>query len=55
MGKLEEMLARQEKRLPADSKALQMLRDQIAAQKTGKSLEETYITGSVKRTRTNGD
>lgn len=49
MTRLEEMLARQEKRLPPDSKVLQMLRDQIATQARGQTSEEIYITGSVKR------
>ena len=46
---LEELLERQEKRLDKDSPALQFLRDQIHAAKTGKSAQELYITGSVKK------
>ncbi len=49
MTLLEEMLVRQEARLGPDSPAVQMLRDQIHAQADNKSVEETYITGGIKR------
>ena len=46
---LEEELERQEKRKGKDSPSLQFLRDQIHANKTGKSAQEIYTTGSVKK------
>jgi len=46
---LQERLERMEAHHSPNSKYAQMLRDQIHAHKTGKSTQELYITGSVKR------
>jgi hypothetical protein len=48
MSTLQEQLERVIQRHGADSASAQMLQDQIAAQQTGKSAQELYITGSVK-------
>ena len=48
---LEKRLARVIERHGEDTPYIQMLRDQIHAQETGKSAEDIYITGSVKRTK----
>jgi hypothetical protein len=44
---LEEMLKEEIQRLGQDHPSVQMLRNQIAAEKSGKSLQELYLTGSV--------
>ena len=44
---LEKRLERQIERLGPDSPAVQMLRDQIHAQSTGKSAQGLYITGNT--------
>ena len=49
MFTLEEMLAKREKRLGQNHPAVQMLRNQIAADKSGKTFQELYLTGSVKK------
>jgi hypothetical protein len=46
MKNLEQLLAEEEKINP-NGRYTQMLRDQVAAQKTGKSAQEIYITGSI--------
>ena len=47
---LEKMLQRQlDKGEAEDSFIVKQLRRQIAAQKTGKTAEELYVTGSVKK------
>ena len=46
---LEQRLSRVIERHGEDTPYVQMLRDQIHAQETGKSAEDIYITGSVKR------
>ena len=46
---LEEMLKDREERLGQDHPAVQMLRNQIAAEKSGKTLQEVYVTGSLKK------
>ena len=46
---LEEMLKEEIQRLGQDHPAVQMLRNQIAAEKSGKTLQEVYLTGSVKK------
>lgn len=48
---LEEMLKEREQRLGKDHPAVQMLRNQIQAEKSGQSLEGLYLTGSVKKTQ----
>ncbi len=49
MSTLQEQLDRLISRKGEDSPLVQMLRNQIAAEKSGKSLEELYLTGSVKK------
>ena len=44
---LEEMLKEREERLGKDHPAVQMLRNQIEAQKSGKNFQELYLTGAV--------
>jgi hypothetical protein len=46
---LEEQLKRLEKRKGKDSPSAQFLRDQIHAAKAGKSAQDIYTTGSVKK------
>jgi hypothetical protein len=46
---LEEMLKEEIQRLGQDHPAVQMLRNQIAAEKSGKTFQELYLTGSVKK------
>lgn len=48
MYTLQEQLERLISRKGEDSPLVQMLRNQIAAEKLGKGLEELYLTGSVK-------
>jgi hypothetical protein len=48
---LENHLERAIKRHGEDSFIAQSLRDQIHAQETGKSAEDIYVTGSVKRAK----
>jgi hypothetical protein len=55
MSTLQERLIRATERLGPDSPAVQMLRDQIAAQVTGKSAQGLYLTGSVKGLGTDGN
>jgi len=45
---LEEMLKEEIQRLGQDHPAVQMLRNQIAAEKSEMSFQELYLTGSVK-------
>ena len=45
---LREQLAALEKEAP-NSRALQMLRNQVAAEERGQSARDLYVTGSVKR------
>jgi hypothetical protein len=45
---LEELLKEREQRLGKDHPAVQMLRNQINAEKSGKSFQELCLTGSVK-------
>jgi hypothetical protein len=49
MSTLQEQLDRLISRKGEDSPLVQMLRNQIAAEKSGKSLEELYLTGSVNK------
>lgn len=49
MLNLEEMLKEREQRLGSNHPALQMLRNQIQAEKSGKTFQELYLTGSVKK------
>ena len=49
MYTLEERLASVIKRQGADSPLVPFIRAQIAAQKSGKTFEEMYVTGSVAR------
>jgi hypothetical protein len=44
---LEELLKEREARLGKDHPAVQMLRNQIMAEQSGKNLRELYTTGSV--------
>lgn len=46
---LEEMLKEREQRLGKNHPAVQMLRNQIIAEKDGKTFQELYLTGSVKK------
>jgi hypothetical protein len=46
---LEEMLTEREQRLGKNHPAVQMLRNQITAEKSGKTFQELYLTGSVKK------
>jgi hypothetical protein len=46
---LEELLQEKIQRLGQDHPSVQMLRNQIAAEKSGKTLQEVYLTGSVKK------
>ena len=46
---LEEMLKEREQRLGSNHPAVQMLRNQIQAEKSGKTFQELYVTGSVKK------
>ena len=46
---LEEMLKEREQRLGSNHPAVQMLRNQIQAEKSGKTFQELYLTGSVKK------
>jgi hypothetical protein len=47
---LEQQIERQSKRQGADSPFVQMMRDQLAAQRSGnKSVEALYVTGSVNK------
>ena len=48
MSTLQKQLVRLKERLGPDSPSVQMLQDQIAAEKTGKSAQDLYLTGSVK-------
>jgi hypothetical protein len=49
MSTLQEQLAREIQRRGENSPVAQMLRNQLQAQKSGKSLQEMYLTGSVKK------
>ena len=55
MSTLQERLVRATERLGPDSPAVQMLRDQIAAQGMDKSAQGLYLTGSVKGLGTDGN
>ena len=44
---LEELLKEREARLGKDHPAVQMLRNQIMAEQSGKHFQELYLTGSV--------
>lgn len=44
---LEELLKEREARLGKDHPAVQMLRNQIMAEQSGKNFQELYLTGSV--------
>jgi hypothetical protein len=44
---LEQMLEEQIQNLGADHPAVQMLRNQIAAEREGQGFQEMYLTGSV--------
>ncbi len=46
---LEELLKERVQRLGQDHPAVQMLRNQITAEKSGKTFQELYLTGSVKK------
>jgi hypothetical protein len=46
---LEEMLKEREARLGKDHPAVQMLRNQIEAEKSGKGFQELYLTGAVSK------
>ena len=46
---LEELLKEREQRLGKDHPAVQMLRNQVQAEKSGKTFQELYLTGSVKK------
>jgi hypothetical protein len=48
MFTLEQMLEKRIAELGPDHKAVQMLRNQIAADGKGQTLQEVYLTGSVK-------
>ena len=49
MQHLKDLLARAEKEYGPDHPGLRFLRDQIAAAEVGKSVQELYLTGSVKK------
>jgi hypothetical protein len=49
MSSLQDQLERCLDRHGPESKMAQQIRNQIAAQKTGKSAQDLYLTGSVKR------
>ena len=49
MSNLETRLARIEERDGKDSPLAQMVRNQIAAQKSGQSFQQMYLTGSYKK------
>ena len=51
MSNLETRLARIEERDGKDSPLAQMIRNQIAAKKSGQSFQEMYLTGSYKKPR----
>jgi hypothetical protein len=49
MSTLQEQLAREIQKRGENSPLAQMLRNQIEAEKTGKTSQELYLTGSVKK------
>jgi len=49
MSTLQDQLDRLISRKGEDSPLVQMLRNQIAAEKSGKTFQELYLTGSVKK------
>jgi hypothetical protein len=49
MNNLEEALKDEIAKRGENSRWAQMLRNQIAAEKSGKSLRDLYVTGSVKK------
>ena len=49
MSTLQEQLDRLIQRKGEDSPLVQMLRNQITAEKSGKTFQELYLTGSVKK------
>ena len=49
MSSLQEQLKRVEERHGPNNFMAQQIRNQIAAEKTGKSAQDLYITGSVER------
>lgn len=49
MSSLQDLLTRQIARQGENSPAVQMLRNQIAAKKSGQSFQQMYLTGSYKR------
>ena len=48
MSTLQEQLEREVQKRGQDSPVAQLLRNQIAAEKSGQGLRELYLTGSVK-------
>ncbi len=48
---LEEILKEREARLGKDHPAVQMLRNQIEAERSGKGFQELYLTGAVSKQR----
>ena len=49
MSTLQEQLVREIQKRGEDDPLVQMLRNQIAAEKSGKTFQELYLTGSVKK------
>ena len=49
MNSLQEQLDQEVQKRGQDSRVAQQIRNQIAAEKTGKSAQDLYITGSVER------
>lgn len=52
---LKELLEEREQRLGKDHPAVQMLRDQINAEKSGKGFQELYLTGAVGKRESSQD
>lgn len=52
---LQELLKEREERLGKDHPAVQMLRDQIAAQQSDKTFQELYLTGAVGKRESSQD
>lgn len=48
MSTLQEQLEREVQKRGQDSPVAQLLRNQIAAERSGKGFQELYLTGSVK-------
>jgi hypothetical protein len=55
MTYLEELLAERIAEVGENAPSVRHLRNQIAAEKTGKSTKELYLSGSVKRKKPSSD